>query len=1009
MIQNYHDAMAICRTRGNPNLFLTFTCNVKWLEIQNALSLIPGQRAEHRPDIVSRVFHMKLDEFMADIKTANYFGRVVGAVYTVEFQKRGLPHVHVIIWLYEGDKNPTIADIDRIICVEIPNKETEPALYDVVSKFMIHGPCSAANPKAPCMKNGRLMSMLNGATDVLQEDVQHLDSPAVDEIKNYVDCRYLTAYESCWRIYEYHIHYKFPAVERLAVHMPLMNNILFPGDKDVATVLQQPGIEKTMLTEWMFKNSTSDDARQLTYAEFPSLWRWDNINKFWFQRKKGQCIGRISYVHPSAGDAYYLCMLLSHVKGPRNFTDIRTVDGIVYDTFKEACNAIGLIADDREWHNAMDEAAQWATSHNLRNLFVTLLLFCEVADANKLFEAQLLNSQEDIVYKVQRRLGITDLRLSAEEIKNQVLVVLQTILQKNAACLSDYKLPMPKGPQLQNLTNTMLREELGYNTDNLKVESENLMMQLNQEQKRVYDSVLSSVYEGNGGFFFVYGHSGTGKTFLYRAIISRLRSEGKIVLAVASLGIASLLLPGGRTAHSRFKIPIEIHEELSCHIKKGTQLAELIKITSLIVWDEAPMAHRNCFEALDRSLNDILANDAEIADNSPSLFGGKTVPLGGDFRQILPVVVKGSRHDTIEACITRSYLWNSCQVFVLKINMRLSTAGLTEEEMSELANFAQWLLDVGEGKVQIVKRNEEEEQPAWIRIPDNMLVHSEKCDIEDITSEVYDGFMTLYQDPNYLKERAIVTGTNDAVDLINSKVLSVLPSDQKLYLSFDSICKVTGGSEENDILYPPEFVNSLSFNGVPNHELRLKINAPVMLLRNLNQSSGLCNGTRLLVTRLGERVVEATIMTGSNIGDKVYIPRIIMSATERKWPFTIKRRQFPLRLCHAMTINKSQGQTLTKVGFAILTKMEHTPLAELQIRQHEFHHMLSCKNVANFIVIVARKNFRVCPSENMLQVGTWTVIKEVFRMASAIPKNRFCFINGNTPYFAHNDFPAFSL
>ncbi|XP_038698353.1 uncharacterized protein LOC119995940 [Tripterygium wilfordii] len=246
--------------------------------------------------------------------------------------------------------------------------------------------------------------------------------------------------------------------------------------------------------------------------------------------------------------------------------------------------------------------------------------------------------------------------------------------------------------------------------------------------------------------------------------------------------------------------------------------------------------------------------------------------------------------------------------------MRLSTAGLTEEEMPELANFAQWLLDVGEGKVETVKRNEEEEQPTWIRMLDNMLVHSEKCDIKDITSEVYDGFMTLYQDPNYLKERVIVIGTNDAVDLINSKVLSLLPSDQKLYLSFDSICKVTGGLEENDILYPPEFLNSLSFNGVPNHELHLKINALVMLLRNLNQSSGLCNGTRLLVTRLGERVVEATIMTGNNIGDKVYIPRIIMSATERKWPFTIRRRQFPLRLCYAITINKSQGQTLTKVG-----------------------------------------------------------------------------------------------
>ncbi|XP_038711830.1 ATP-dependent DNA helicase PIF1-like [Tripterygium wilfordii] len=502
--------------------------------------------------------------------------------------------------------------------------------------------------------------------------------------------------------------------------------------------------------------------------------------------------------------------------------------------------------------------------------------------------------------------------ISPSHVRDQVLVEIQAVFSKNGATLADYNLPVPTHTLIEQLGNTLLREEIAYDIHELLLSAVNMEDQLNPEQKKIYDAVLTAINTDKGGLFFLYGHGGTGKTFVYKAIISRLRSTGKIVLAVASSGIASLLLPGGRTAHSRFKIPIDIHDQSTCHVKKGTHLADLLEQTSLIVWDEAPMAHRNCFEALDRSLNDIISGDE--FDGAYKPFGGKSVLLGGDFRQILPVVPKGSRSGTIHASIARSYLWKHCKIFYLKQNMRLNAAGLNDEEISELAMFSKWLLNVGEGKIEAIAMHEEEESPTWIKIPDNLRVDPNEGDIQDITSAVYDGLSSMYSNAEYLKQRAIITGTNAVVDELNAHILSLIPTELKTYLSFDSISNDDSASADMDVLYPTEFLNSLTFNGLPNHQLQLKVQSPVMLLRNINQSIGLCNGTRLIISRLGDRVVEATIISGSHIGSRVYIPRIIMSAKESKWPFVMKRRQFPLRLSYAMTINKSQGQTLEKVG-----------------------------------------------------------------------------------------------
>jgi len=149
----------------------------------------------------------------------------------------------------------------------------------------------------------------------------------------------------------------------------------------------------------------------------------------------------------------------------------------------------------------------------------------------------------------------------------------------------------------------------------------------------------------------------------------------KIVLCVASSGIAALLLKGGTTAHSRFKIPLFCHEDSVCNIPKNSDLAELMCKTDLVIWDEAPMQHKHNMEAVDRSLRDILNTS-----NKP--FGGLTFVFGGDFKQILPVIIKGGKAQTISAPIRKSVLWDSLSVVHLYQNMCLDTAIEAE------ANFA---------------------------------------------------------------------------------------------------------------------------------------------------------------------------------------------------------------------------------------------------------------------------------------------------------------------------------
>ena len=344
---------------------------------------------------------------------------------------------------------------------------------------------------------------------------------------------------------------------------------------------------------------------------------------------------------------------------------------------------------------------------------------------------------------------------------------------------------------------------------------------LNSEQRAAYDEIMAAIDTDEGGLFFVDGPGGTGKTFLYRALLARVRSENKLAVATATSGVAGSIMPGGRTAHSRFKIPLTIEDGGLCSFTKQSGTAKLLRGTSLIIWDETTMTKRQAAEALDKSLRDIM-------DRPELPFGGKTVVFGGDFRQVLPVVRKGSRAQIVDASLRRSYLWDWMRHLKLVRNMRAQSDPW----------FADYLLRIGGGTEEVNGDGDGD-----VRLPDDICVPytGDGKDLDRLIECIFPELNENMASKDYITSRAILSTQNERVDMINMKMINSFQGDKMVYHIFDSAI------DDPHNYYPSEFLNILTPNGLPPHMLELKISCPIILLRNIDPANGLCNGTRLVV------------------------------------------------------------------------------------------------------------------------------------------------------------------
>ncbi|GJT76115.1 uncharacterized protein Tco_1042840 [Tanacetum coccineum] len=534
MMNNYQDAMALCRAYGNPDLFITFTSNPKWPEISKMLAYFPGQKLHDRPEIWTRVFKIKLTELLHDLTQKHVFGESRAVVYVIEFQKRGLPHAHILLWLEEHSKCKTPGEVDDIISAEMPFLMADPDGYKVVTDYMLQRPCGKDARKAACTSDGKcskhfpkpflvetfldedgyphyrrrdnkvtfkkgnfiydnkhvvphnrylllkykahinvewcnrskaikyLFKYLNKGPDraiiVIEENVKNGTTAGtenvleVDEIKNYLNCRFLAPCEAVWRLFLFDIHYTYPSVMQLSFHLPNQNVITLRDSERLPALLQREGIDVTMFTDWFELNKRDPDARTLTYADIPKHYVWHE------QREH-----------------YYLRMLLNVVRGVSGFEELMTVNKRVCATFKEACFGYGLPHDDKEWSYIIAEASLWALGPQLRDIFVTMLIFCDVSRPLKLWEESWQTLSKDILAKKRKLFKYPNLQLTDEQIKNYCLIEIKELLHKYGRSLADFKdLPQPDLKLLTNIDNHLIREALDFDIKKSRAEHQHL-------------------------------------------------------------------------------------------------------------------------------------------------------------------------------------------------------------------------------------------------------------------------------------------------------------------------------------------------------------------------------------------------------------------------------------------------------------------------------------------------------------------------------------------------------
>jgi len=954
-----NNALEVVNELGPPTLFITLTCNPQWPEIQS--QLFNGDSPFDRPSIVNRVFHAKLEAFFHNLRKGKYFGglEIVYLFRVIEYQNRGMPHAHVVVKLkdaptFDGCSSKLNSWVNSHISAEVPDATTNSELCKLVKQHMTHdckiGYCKES-VTSKCSKHfdNKILSETSQLNDdgffiykrtrkddlkvvsynpdllldwqghvnvecsVTSRSVLYLyrylykgkkQSKATvtvrdedikgDEIKLHIRGRYLCAMDAMWRVLGYETYPSCkPSVSTVKVMMPDAVDFHTNKDKfcDMLVYFSRPSILKELTMVQFFTSYTY-------YKEVPkNLSKLkDHVNGYFTikhptsrmkmyicRRQHSDCIIRLQNLYITSGDIWFLRLIMLSVPCS-SFVEARTCGDIVFSCFQTAAVARGFVTDYDQAEKCYVQHMDQSFASEMRGLFA-----CMTVNG---YPTVCIYDKVELRYHMMKD-HIEKNNMSLAAATNKLLMQLNTLLNLENKQMSDFGLPMPKScfTELQMAQMSYNKESQLELLQALEANTPN-----NDEQQRIFDYVKAALDDTSTEgvrIIFNHGSAGTGKTELTKKLVAYARSEGLNTVTMAATTLACQNFDDGVTAHSFWKYPAIDEDDRDpenipeCKLH-NTQRLELIRNTRFFVWDEMPSNHREVFEAAIKWVK------------SGVLF------LIGDFRQILPIIERGDKHDIINACIVSSPHWRRFEVLHLTKNMRLLATG----EESQLLH-ANAILALAEGKASddtlIVDETPTE---------DSQIIgfHKREYFLDTQTDEALEwlfpsGFTNATIDD--LSNTAILCATNDRVDFWNELIQNLNAEAPRKLMSRDAFADVEDMKGHLSTMMTSKMLKTINAKGVPPHELTLKVGDICLVTRCL-KCNGLATNSRVKILHITNYVIRVQTLQGKH-NKTVLIPKIRFKfKPHRGDSFPIMRTQFPLRLAYGITYNKCQGMTLKK-------------------------------------------------------------------------------------------------
>jgi DNA replication protein DnaC len=910
----FQNAMALPRRFGRPDLFITMTCNPAWSEI--TLALPAGSSWAEHPDIVARVFMIKVACLFDDIRNKQIFGPVAAIVYRIEWQSRGLPHMHMLVIL-ESHIN-SVADIDNIVSAEVPDPDEHPMLHELVRQFHIHKPCDNCGD-AGCRKKSadgscfrsfpkKMTQTTNQPIDGFPiyrkrgrfttnvKDHNGVDRVVTDEwvvpFVPFLLLRYkchLNVEIACHLfVFKYVYKYVFKAPDKAAVAVDeisaYLEGRLLTASEAVFRILglslhcewppvmamdihlpmhERVVFDPEMDREELWQLSRDPPSRTMLTAWFylnetdaaARQFLYHEIPEHYSWDAPSRSWSKRTLRCIAVGRIHSVSVANVELFALRQLLDI--VRGCI--SFRDLLHVNGVI------HTTFVQACiarglrdcDDAIMCTLQEMFASTASEeqCREYFAQVLLHCNVVNANQ--LFDALSHDLYDDQTSSAQH----ALAHIDSLLRASHRSIADYGFDAV----IADFAN------LHINISDRDMESNrNLAAELSQlcteEQSASLQSVMNSLQSRGtrANVFVVSGPAGTGKTLWTNALTSTLRSMDIQVLCVASSALAASLMLNGRTAHSALHIPIPAHEDCFCAWDARTK-RELRKI-SVLIWDEMSMINRNVANVVDASFQDLHGN------NLP--FGGITVVFVGDFQQLPPVVPKGKgEHTTMHRCD-----WYK-RASVAKFTRNWRAVGN--------AQYAAWLERIGNGS------------EVNVQLPAHCLSDT----VNNLIFRVYGNADNIVADHD---GKMILSLTVADARIINELVINMIPGPMDVAVANDAI------PVQDSV--PPEYVSSMTISGVPEFRLAMKLGARYMILKNY--SPGICNGVLCVLKSFSRYTVQVQLLTGPRKRSIVLLPRVTfnISASTSGLPFDFVRTQFPITLAYCVTVHKAQGQTLQRVG-----------------------------------------------------------------------------------------------